>query len=310
MKHLLFLFVIFTNTFISKAQCTFTVSPDLPLLPSSASIATDIATVVNNFSDNYFPSAPSTAGLNNAITHYNNLNITINNGSISGNTITNFNDVSFLYTFYSHIKFNPSDNASIEMANNIVWLTAQQFCDGSLAVDAPVGYKFRSFGRAAVLLKDFLDPNVKSLLDYLLYKHFMEFNHLWAPLYDDNYQTNNGTINTDFIYNIADIMMVYVTWQDTPEEQYRYMTAFKRYLNRFASHTSGTSDGIKPDGSGFHHWTAFNGYMYAYSSMIKMLGFLGGSQFQIDQENYKIFRDAVYYLHIQSNDVGVSGILY
>ncbi|MDD7887839.1 polysaccharide lyase family 8 super-sandwich domain-containing protein [Flavivirga sp. 57AJ16] len=289
------------------ASCPFTVIPDLDLEPSNGGIEAEIAGAVDKFSDAYLGTSFSGA-LTAANASYNALGITVNSGVISSTTpITNFNQVDFLKKYAEYLKFNPTDTDIKEKANNIVWLTSQYFCNGTLALDSQL-YDYQKFARPASLLKDFLEPGVQDLFAYTLYKHSVQFEHFWEPSYDVAYQENFGAINTDVIYNISDVMLAYSLWHNTADERYRYMRGFKRYLNRFFSYTAGTTDGIKPDGTGFHHWTAYNNYMYSYNTAASLLSYLSGTGFQVDQVNYMVFRNAFYTQYMQANDAGVQAL--
>ncbi|MBP8791792.1 MAG: T9SS type A sorting domain-containing protein [Lutibacter sp.] len=284
--------------------CPFTVIPDLSLTPSNATIEVEINAAVNRFSDVYLGTSYS-GTLTAADASYAALGVTVNSGTISSTIpITNFSQVEFLKRYAQYLKFNPSDMAVREKANNIVWLTSQYFCNGTLALNSQM-YDYQKFARPASLLKDFLDPNVKNLFAYTLHEHSVGFEHFWAPTYNASYQIANGAINTDLIHNISDAMLAYSLWQNTPDERYRYMRAYKRYIDRFFSYTAGTTDGIKVDGTGFHHWVAYNNYMYAYSAAATLLTYLSGTSFQVEKANYQVFRNAFYTQFIQANDDGV-----
>lgn len=115
-KIVVMVLIIIANS-ISAQNCTPSFIPDLPLTPSSANIITEINNVYSvaknrGLSNN----PPSTSQLNNAINTYDNLNITINNDTITGNSITNYNQVSFIKTFADYLKFNPTDTQMIERA--------------------------------------------------------------------------------------------------------------------------------------------------------------------------------------------------
>jgi hypothetical protein len=292
------------------ARCSFNVTPDLPLISSSAQIELAINQAVAKFSDSYLGTTPPTlTQLNSAIASYNTLGIVVSGGGtiISGNTISNITNLSFLRVFARHLKFNPSDTSIATMANNAVWWTSQEVCDGHLDADVR-GYDYRNFGRPAILLKNVLSPQVQEAFKYTLYLTTKQFNHYWVPVYDEAYQTINESIDTDQVYNKSDILLVYCQWQNTPEERYRYMRGFKRYMNRFFSYTSGTANGLKPDGTGFHHWTAYNNYMYSYNTAMEVVSYLDGTSFQVDQSNYKTFRDAVLTQLLLANDAGVQAL--
>ena len=288
-------------------NCVFAVTPDLVLMPSNSIIDGEIMAAVEAFSDAYLGTSFS-GTLTAANTSYDALGITVNSGIISSTTIiTNFSQVDFLKRYAEYLKFNPMDAGIQEKANNVVWLTSQYFCNGMLGVDAQL-YDYQKFARPASLLKDFLEPGVQDLFAYTLYEHSVQFQHFWEPTYDTDYQEIFGSINTDLIYNISDVMLAYSLWHNAADERYRYMRGFKRYLNRFFSYSAGTSDGLKVDGTGFHHWTAYNNYMYAYNTAASLLSYLSGTSFQVDQANYMVFRNAFYTQYIQSNDAGVQAL--
>ena len=294
---------------LSLAQiCPFTLTPDLPLTVSNATIEAEINSAVSKFSDSYLGTiAPTATQLSSAESAYAALNINASEGTITGNPITSFGTASFLKTFAQQLKFNPGDTNIKTKANNTVWWVSKQFCSGTLALD-PQLYAYEDFARPASLLKDFLEPDVKSLFAYTLYEHSAAFEHFWAPTYDAAYQQNKGSINTDMIYNIGDVMLAYSLWQDTADERYRYMRGFKRYLDRFFAYTVGTTDGIKLDGTGFHHWVAYNNYMYSYNTAASLLSYLSGTGFQVDQANYEVFRNAFYAQYMEANDAGVQAL--
>lgn len=283
-------------------QCPFTVTPDIPLVPSNNTIEAQINQIYNKYSDSYLgTSPPSAAALTSATNAYNNLNISVSGNTISGSQLSVFRDVEFLRTFAQHLKFNPNDATVKQMAERTIWLTSKQFCDGTLAKDG-IMYSYRYFARPAILLKDVLNANQKGMFEYTLYKHADDFKVFWEPNYDAPYQTANDAIDTDEIYNLSDVLMAYAVWQDTPEERLQYIKGFQRYLERFFSHSYGTSNGIKKDGSGFHHWTAYDQYMYAYITATLDLHCLADTDFQVGQSHYLFFRDAVMAHMIKTND--------
>lgn len=289
----------------SLGQCTFTVTPDLALEPSTPEIDDEIDDIYEHFSDMYLgTTAPSAGALTSATDDYDDLGIVVSGGTITGASIGSYNDLSFLRTFARHLKFDATDTDIIDRANNAVWLAYQQFCDGDLGIDGG-GYAFRNFARPTILLNGFLTAENKERFEYILYRHSGEYEHFWTPTYDHAYQSLNGTINTDFIYNVLDVLMAYGAWHETEDERYRYMRGFKRYVERFFSHTVGSSDGIKIDGSGFHHWSAYESYMYAYNTAQNVVFCIAGTTFEPSVESYLFFRDAVLARLAYANDNGI-----
>lgn len=297
--------------------CPFTTTLDLQLLPSNTTIDNQIKGAVAKFSDSYLgTSAPSGTNVTAAENSYNALNITVNGSTITGKPVTSFQGLTFLKTFAQYLKFNPTDPKGIGVkANNTIWWVSKQFCDGGggIPTNSPFKidtqlYDYEDFARPASLIKDFLDSEVKNLFAYTLYQHSVQFEHFWAPVYDSAYQQVNGAIITDVVYNIGDVLLAYSLWQDSADERYRYMRAYKRYMDRYFTYTVGTNDGLKPDGSGFHHWVAYNNYMYSFNTAASILSYLNTTPFQVEAPNYKVFRDAFYAQFIQANDAGVQAL--
>jgi hypothetical protein len=283
--------------------CEVVFSPDLPLLASNAQIETDINAILTKYEDVFLgTSAPSTTSLSNAVSQYDNLNISVVNNEISGDIVASYTSVPFLRTFAQHLRFNPGDNGIREKANNTVWLVSQQVCDGTLAINGTL-YDFEQFARPAALLCRHFDDKVRSLFTNALYMHNV-FEHFWEPVYDQEYQALYETISTDVMYNTGDVLMAYAANQITEDERYLWMRGYKRWLERFTNYTFGTCNGIKVDGTGFHHWTAYDNYMYAFKTACDVIYYVTGTEFQIGAENYLVFRDAIYAQIVFSNDDG------
>lgn len=293
---------------LGDGNCPTVVNPDLPLLPSSPSINAEINLILSKYSDDILgTSAPTVTNLNTAIASYNSYNIVVNGNFITGKTISKWTELKFLQVFAAELKFNPSNTAVQEMARNIIWLTGRQYCDGTLGLDHN-GYEYREFGRGAIFLKSILTPKIIGLFEHTMYDRQKKYIDFWLTNYNQSYILANDAIDTDWIFNLSDILMGYVAWQNTDDEKYRYMVAIKRYMDRFFTTSPGTSNGIKVDGTGFHHSAAYNGYMYAYNTAVDITYYLDNTQFQIDLNSYKVIKDAVIAQHAMANDSRLQAI--
>ena len=107
-----------------------------------------------------------------------NLNITVNNGTISGKEIKNFNQLSFIKTFANYLKFNPTDKAMIERAKNTIWWVYKNLCEDTLRSDK-LGYAFRNFSRGAVFCIEYLDTTSKQQFLYILEKNYGKWHNFW-----------------------------------------------------------------------------------------------------------------------------------
>lgn len=292
-----------TNQRFFSQSCTSSFIPDMALQASSSSIVAQIDMIYASAKSNMLANTPpSSSQLNSAISNYNSLNIVTNNGVISGSQITSFNQVDFINTFADYLKFNPSDLSMIERVQNTIWLVYVNMCNGTLAPDF-AGYSFRNFGRKGAFCIEFLNDINKQRFLYLVEKNSNSWNVFWRSNYDYTSQITDGVIDSDFIFNFLEILVPVVKCFTSDDEQYRYMLTLKRYISRFASvYTNGTHDGLKPDGSGYHHWNNYEAYMYCYNSIVSCLKMFRGTSFQILPSVYTVFRDAIMHKLLTAND--------
>ena len=293
-----------------KAFCEVVFSPDLPLMESNAEIEAEIDSILIRYMNEFLgTSAPIASDLEDALSKYSALNIVVSEGVISGNTVKNdYKSVRFLKTFANHLRHHPDDSIVREKANRTVWLVSDQICQGLISTSGASSlYNFDNFARAAVIISRSFNDTIRALFDHSM-QAYQTFDHFWEPVYDDAYQAQNESINTDIMYNLGDALLVFSANRPTADERFLWMRGFKRWVERFASYSSGTANGIKPDGTGFHHWTAYDNYMYAFKTASKVIYYLANSSFQINKDNYLRFRDAIYAQIIFGNNVRLKPI--
>lgn len=279
--------------------CSYIQTPDLPLVASNATVEAEIDTIINRFSDSYLGTAePTTAALDAAVATYNALNVVITGYKISGN-ITNFNQTGFLKTFAQYLKFHPEDTDNIyTKALNTVWLVSDKVCKGTLALDFNQ-YDFRIFALPAILIPSIKDNSyVKSLFDNVLYLEG-DFDYIWEPR---RLAGGNVGYNLDYIGQTGVVTMAYVKWIGSADERFRFMTGFKRQMDKFNEYSVGTADGLKPDGSGFHHWSSYPSYMYDLNAEADIIYYLRQTSFEVNSASYLRLRDALMAQLIFTND--------
>lgn len=165
-------------------------------------------------------------------------------------------------------------------------------------------YSTREVVRALLLLRNEYSQStraaVKDLLQWRLKRGFF-----WDP----NIGPNK---DTDYIHTESlGLMGLVLAFADTEQEKVEDLRGLKQYFERFIAFSPGTADGIKPDGTGFHHWTHYNNYMYAFGQLADRIHLLRDSPFMIDQSSYEVFRDSCYVMGMMCNDIdfasGLSG---
>ena len=280
---------------------------DIPLEAATYEQIAEIDRVYETLSDIYIGTADTVDTIelltlvDQALLDYDALDIVVTGERISGNTITFGESGQILKAFAQYLKLiDSSDNDIAEKASNLVWLMSQKLCDLEIPRNRNA-YGYREFARHTIHLKDYLSDEIKDRFGYTLSVHSEGFLNFWG-----DWEAGFG-YNTDWIFNISDTIVLFGLWKTstTDDERVQWMKAAKRYLERFLTYSDGTSDGIKPDGTGFHHWVAYDGYMYAWITLTDILSALDDTSFQIDADSYIRLRDSMYAQRMMSNDAGV-----
>ncbi len=118
----------------------------------------------------------------------------------------------------------------------------------------------------------------------------------WISFYDFIYEPEESylsTINSDVIYLFASYMQTIAISHSNDAVAIRELKAFKRFLERNTEYTPGGKDMLKIDGTGFHHNTHYNAYMYSYQSFMDCIYAFKGTEFRISTEAYERFKKAI-----------------
>jgi chondroitin-sulfate-ABC endolyase/exolyase len=106
----------------------------------------------------------------------------------------------------------------------------------------------------------------------------------------DRYQES---LNSDVIYLYLPHMLGATIFQQDDAVAVRDLKAFVRFLERNTEYVPGGKDILKPDGTGFHHNTHYNNYMYAYQPWAEYIYQLNGTPFRISRPAYERFKKAI-----------------
>lgn len=108
------------------------------------------------------------------------------------------------------------------------------------------------------------------------------------------------TVNSDYIYNVLPHLFVCALHNPDDAEAVADVQAFSRYLSLCTQYVPGEKDILKPDGTGFHHKTHYNGYMYSYRTWVEYMGRLKGTAFRIDREAYRRISKVVVSIYLMA----------
>ena len=77
-------------------------------------------------------------------------------------------------------------------------------------------------------------------------------------------------LNTDFIYCHIPEVMGFLAVLDHDGDNANLLLKFRAIVeHHLTPYADGNSDGLHYDGSGYHHWTYYPGYMYAYKRLAR-----------------------------------------
>lgn len=118
----------------------------------------------------------------------------------------------------------------------------------------------------------------------------LKWSHEYNQIYDENFMPG---LNTDFIHLKLETIFYLALSNANDKEVVRDMKYLRRLLENCVSISEGGSDGIKPDGIGFHHLSAHMSYMVAFSSWIEQAHALKGTSFKVSKRAYENMRFGV-----------------
>ena len=126
-------------------------------------------------------------------------------------------------------------------------------------------------------------------------KWMIEFNFAYAPR-----EYILSKFSSDYIYNFLPNLYSCATNMVDENEAVESMRALTQLLENASEYAPGGNDILKPDGTGFHHNTQYNNYMYAYNSWVEYIYYLKGTSFHINKEAYERIKKAVVTLYMMS----------
>lgn len=100
-------------------------------------------------------------------------------------------------------------------------------------------------------------------------------------------------ISSDYLYNAIPHVFKCIAYNPNMEQAVKDMKLFGHFLSICTTYNPGGRDILKPDGTGFHHKTHYNGYMYSYRTWVDYMYLLKGTSFRISEEAYLRMRKAV-----------------
>ncbi|WP_294617445.1 polysaccharide lyase family 8 super-sandwich domain-containing protein [uncultured Bacteroides sp.] len=108
------------------------------------------------------------------------------------------------------------------------------------------------------------------------------------------------TVNSDYLYNVLPHLFVCALHNPDDAQAAEDLRSFSRYLSACTQYVPGEKDILKPDGTGFHHKTHYNGYMYSYRTWVEYMGRLKGTSFRITRDAYRRMSKAIVSVYLMA----------
>lgn len=108
------------------------------------------------------------------------------------------------------------------------------------------------------------------------------------------------TVNSDYLYNVLPHLFVCALHNPDNAQAVEDLRSFSRYLSACTQYVPGEKDILKPDGTGFHHKTHYNGYMYSYRTWVEYMGRLKGTVFRITRDAYQRMSKAIVSVYLMA----------
>lgn len=162
-------------------------------------------------------------------------------------------------------------------------------------------YKYSNYNDVRRVPTDFLsalpvcDDRRKSRLIAAVL-NLLEADRMYYPHAEEMYDR----ISSDYIYNVTPHLFICALYNPDDELAVKELSAFSHFLSACTQYTPGGSDILKPDGTGFHHNSHYNGYMYSYKTWVEYMGRLKGTSFRIEKEAYLRMRKAVISVYLMA----------
>lgn len=295
-------------------------------IPLKNALTTDEMNQLKTFTSNVYQSLKptiSTTQVNNAKKFYNNLNIQINNGVITGDPYVSNDEAAInsgggdatmkkinnnLYLLAKAAKLNNDQDALDKYINMMKYVIDQGFAVNSgMGTNHHYGYNFAGFCESILLLKDELDA--RGLLE-----SFSKVGTYWAGIQEYKEQPHNDDLQgvIDSWNTVTIPRLTSIATKPNDPEKYRNLIELKRWMDESLKYSNGTIGGIKADGSTYHHGALYPAYANGgYTGLGKYINLTRNTDFNLSNESKKHIWEGIKALLTFTQErywgIGVSG---
>ncbi|HPT43161.1 MAG TPA: chondroitinase family polysaccharide lyase [Paludibacteraceae bacterium] len=282
---------------------------DIPVQAASSQEIADLNLLRNKLVR--VPASPTLTVLVQARSYVDGLNIQRNtDGSVKGKVINNFpeyltidsitNIAVRLEVLASDYLKNPTNSTiTTRFSNYLDHILDQGIAEGcSFAIASSNYTPSRDIPARLLNAINACTPEQKVELLKLV-RWFTFYGNMYYP--ESIYKTS---LVSDIIYLYLPHIMASAIFYPDDNTAVRELKAFRRFIERNTEYIPGGNDILKPDGTGFHHNTHYNNYMYCYQTWVEYMNYLKGTQYRISPEAYNRIKKAVVSVYrMATNDV-------
>lgn len=264
--------------------------------PTSLELS-DLAKLRSNILQKALTTVPSSSDVQAANTEYATYNIQITGDQIKGKPIDMPRQIGTMFKTLALDARNNNNQASKDKIVNLLRL----LIDGGLAEGsgrwfAGGGYGFEDmdFFNSLIEVYSFVPTDLRD--DIWRWLRWCTDINLAA---ETNY---DGQFNTDNCYTLAEAYLCTILYSSSDAAAVKDAKRIKRFIEKFLTHQKGITDGMKLDGTTFHHYGHYNAYTYTLGSFMQIVmePFIG-TTFQISTQSYYNLRKMAYNQYISSN---------
>lgn len=269
----------------------------LPLTTPTAEQRVEIDTIKQRIIEENIGVAPTANQLNEANTKYAGYNIEIEGDIIRGKDISDPSEIGEMFSAFTRDYTFNANTSSRDKAIKLLKL----MLDGGMAGGSgrwfagnSWGYDDMVFFKSLISASTFVDAELKfELWDWLRWSMGISLGSL---------PNNVGKFDEDNFYVLREAFQCLIVF--SPDEAYALqdLTNIRQYIEQFLLDQPGTTDGMKPDGTAFHHYGHYNAYSYTYAAIIDPLLYIfRGTSFLITPQAYKNLRKVLYAQYLMCN---------
>lgn len=248
-------------------------------------------------------SAPSATSVTSATASYDALNIVAGADGIKGAVVGKDTNALKGWPLVLALDYAWNPSSATGSRDNMLLLASHLLDQGHAANSnelptdpSGINYNYRDLPTALILTAPAYDAATKQKLwDWFRWAYHM------GDFWSTTWERNIDDIHLHSVQQLGAILFL----TNSDKEAVRQLKGHKLYLDRFWEISEGSDGGVKVDGTGFHHVSHYNNYMYAYTTMTATTFILRGTSFQISKASYENLRLAfMTYMRMSADSVG------